>query len=267
MKTILGSAALLLLLGMNAANAATVCDVGSNAAVACSSVGTTPKAAIYQDPANNFNGGHTEYSIHTIAAGEITNNTGNVLGFTLPAAQGGSTVTAHFNTDDAVNASNGNAQIGVGTDTFNSMDVFFTANNTQNSRLGFQDFRWDTLFSRNNNLDDISITAFLNNNAIVSFAANTLGGGEIGWFALGFGSQVFDLIRVTSLGGGMTVGGFQKSDHFEVSGLTTLGGTPTPNIVPLPAGLWLFGTAIAGLGAFKAKARSRARRNTNLTTA
>jgi len=258
MKNLLGTAALLLLMGAAPSYAATVCDTGGEVAVACSSVGTTPKAAIFQDPKNNTNFGHVEYDIHTVKNGERTDNIGNVLGLTI----GGFGVTAHFDTDDAVTAANGNAQIGIGNDTFNTMDVSFTLNNAINSTVFFQDFRWDTLFSPDNNLDDISITAFLNNAPIVSYAASALGGGEIGWFALGFGSQVFDLIRVTSLGGGITAGGFQKSDHFDVSGLSTVGPGQqctdpngcVPN-VPLPAGIWLFGTALAGMGALKLRRR------------
>jgi len=95
---------------------------------------------------------------------------------------------------------------------------------------------------------DVTITGFLNNVALISQQVLGLGNGQQSWLILATPLSNFDRIVLSS------VSGFAQVTHFQVSGSGN-DLTPTPNTVPLPAGVWLFGTALAGLGALRMRRR------------
>lgn len=254
MKTILGAAATVALLAWGAAPsyAATLCSGVSGAGVtqmAC----TDAVGGIYKID-GNANGndfpGEVEENIEITDSNPATkNNVGTVV------SQPG--VVVHFDSDDAVRAANGNAQIGLGNDTFNVLDVTF--DDANGKELLFGDFGFDTAFAKDN--DQILIEGLFNGSALISlFIDSFSSAGQDGWMVLALGDTLFDSVRITSQGGAQ-LKGFQSGKHFEVSRLGALVPNPgcfpncPPNPVPLPAGIWLFGTAIAGMGALRLRRR------------
>jgi len=246
----------------------------AQAATTCAQVGVTAiggacadgKGGIYN--VNNSFGndfpGEVEEKISVDGNNTLNNhNTGTV--------DGHAGVVVHFKTDDNVTAASGAAQIGNGnTESFNVLDVSFTLGaNT----LLFGDLGFDTHFI--GDVDDIKIQAFrgLSVTPIIEFATSSLSSfvsanGEVGWMVLALGDELFDRIHIESFGlgdvkQGIQLSGFNSTKHYEVSRLGAL--IPDTqctvncvNTVPLPAGIWLFGSALAGLGALKVRRRRRA---------
>jgi hypothetical protein len=225
MMRLMGTAAAMLLgmgLAFSPAQAATC---GSVTASACNT-----NAAIFHDPPDTFPSGLNEQKIFTDNGPATTHNTGNV------ASQNGFPEVS-FDTDVAVRAANGFAQIGVGNDFFHRLTFTIPGH-------VFGDLMFDTqglLGGEANN--DISISAFLANSLIINFATAGLGAGEQNWLVLGLAGQVFDKVVIESLGG------FKKNDHFQVSDVAA---------IPIPAALPLFGTALIGIAALGMKRRRRA---------
>jgi len=225
LKYLLGTT-LAAVLSLSSAQAATI--VGSNA------FGT-----IYHAPPGNVNNitGVTEHKVFLDAEGTPdTSFIGHV------DSQNG-TPLVQFTTDDPVTSANGFAQIGNGgggsTELFNTLSITVP---------GF--FIHDLLFDTQG-AADVTISGFLNNVALLSQQVLGLGNGQQSWLILATPLSNFDRIVLSS------VSGFAQVTHFQVSGSRN-NLTPTPNTVPLPAGVWLFGTALAGMGALKMRRRRAA---------
>ena len=231
MKPLLGMAAAVLLAGLAYMPAQAATLVFDNAF-----------GNVYQAPPGNVNGitGVTEHDIFMDADGTADqDHIGHVDSQNgLPLVQ--------FHTDANLTTANGFAQIGNGSsDIFHSLSV---------AVAGF--FIHDLLFDTNGaingpNNNDVTITGFLNNVALTTFAGTGFGTGSVSWLILADVGKNFDEIVISSLSG------FTKIDHIKVSGSGN-DLTPTPNVVPLPAGIWLFGTALAGMGALRMRRRRRA---------
>jgi len=228
MKHLLGTAAAVLLAGLAYMPAQAATLVFDNAF-----------GNVYHAPPGNVNGitGVTEHQVfldaETTATTQFTGHVDSQNGLPL----------VNFVTDVALTAANGFAQIGNG-----SSDIFHQLTVTV---PGF--FIHDLLFDTNGaingpNNNDVTITGFLNNVALTTFAGTGFGTGSQSWLILADIGKNFDEIVISSLSG------FTKIDHIKVSGSGN-DLTPTPNVVPLPAGIWLFGTALVGMGALRMRRR------------
>jgi hypothetical protein len=199
------------------AAAAVAMVVGFAGSPAAAAVFSNADLAIYQEQ-NTFPDTSDEkvYSNKTEKDGSLT-VTGNV------GSQDG---VPHvlFTMDTLVEAANGFSQIGKGSGLFYSL-TFEIPGET------FPGLKFSTQGDQSNS--DVKISAFLQGVELGSYSTSGLGDSDQKWLVLGLFGQLFDKIVVTS------TTGFKSLKHFEVSELTA---------VPLPAAVYLFGTALAGLG-------------------
>jgi hypothetical protein len=177
-----------------------------------------------------------EHQVFIDAATNATNFTGNVDGQTgLPEVT--------FKTDVPLDTANGHAQFGSGSGTFHSLEVAVPGYN-------IHDLIFDTNGAAQGDNNDVTVQGFFGNVALPLFSqtVSDLGSGNFSWLLLAALNVDFTRILITS------DSGFTSISHMFVSG--SAGDlTPTPNTVPLPAGVWLFGTALAGMGALKMRRR------------
>jgi len=172
--------------------------------------------------------------------------------------------TTQFLVDQTLSTSDGHAQIGKGGGNaivYNSMTFFLDNPDVAGDRWDvIHDFVFDTGGHQSNGNNDLTVTGYLNGGGpLFQQTVTGLKGGDLTWMLLGVApSNIFDTIVVSS------IGGFEFIKHMYVSGsgpgidprCTVDCGGPSP--VPLPAGVWLFGTALAGIGALKVRRRRRA---------
>jgi hypothetical protein len=197
----------------------------------------------YVPPGTLPDTGVTEHKVFIDASGASTNHTGNVGGQTsLPATT--------FQIDVALPTSDGHAAIGSGgggAEVFHSMEFAVPGYN-------IHDFIFDTNGAaaniRGNGQNDVTVQGFFGNVLVPLFSQTVTGlkTGNFSWLLLAALDVDFSRILVTSNSG------FTQINHMFVSGSGN-DLTPTPNTVPLPAGVWLFGTALAGMGALKMRRR------------
>jgi len=190
----------------------------------------------YVPPGTLPDSGTTEHKIF-IDAGTGPIFTGNIDSQDgLPAVQ--------FITDanEVTSTADGHAQLGKGGGTFFSMDFSVPGYN-------IHDFIFDTNGAAGNGDNNVTVQAFFGATELFNQTVTNLGTGNFSWLLLAAVDVDFNRILVTSSTGFTNIG------RMFVSG--SAGDlTPTPTgVVPLPAGIWLFGTAIAGLGALRIRRR------------
>lgn len=253
MKTILGTAALLLLLGMGAANAATVTLGGQ----AWTLGGTALQLEATPTPTAN----QPKDAPCLICGGAQPQQPAN-FGYNDFGNTGNASDLAFF--------SSGIFKDHLAGDTIGTAYTFGTLSNYL---LGMNDpnltFSIGVDMNDTNKAQTLESFFFLDLTTHTVLASYSPGPGGTELPSIHNGTGYADYLLTGASLAGINVGD-QLLFYSRISGANdgpdSFFLVAQPNAVPLPAGLWLFGTAIAGLGAFKAKARLKAR-NTNLTTA
>ena len=158
------------------------------------------------------------------------------------------TLVFDFTADTAVDYANGFATVKALNGEF-----FHTLTVTAPTGYLFRDLVFSSLKA-----NQLTITGMNELDVIGTYSSDEIGNGDTEWLTLAINGKAFTSIVLYSFDG------FDQAKQFQVSGLQECvaagcAGNINPPAVPVPAALWLFGTAVAGAASIGKLRRKRTR--------